>query len=89
MKTLPDARVAVEEPQPRLMHERRGLKRLPGGLSRHVRRRQPPQFIVNQRQQFVVGTAPGVQRLQNAGDIFFGFAIDHFDLCGNGFVNFS
>jgi hypothetical protein len=69
METLPDASVAVEKPQPRLMHERRGLKRLPGRLSGHVRRRQPAQFIINQRQQFVGGTAPGIQRLQNAGDV--------------------
>jgi len=89
METLPDASVAVEKPQPRLMHERRGLKRLPGRLSGHVRRRQPPQFIINQRQQFVGGTAPGIQRLQNAGDVFFGFAVKHFDGCGNGFCEFQ
>jgi len=44
---LPVLIFAIEQPQPRFMHQRRGLQGLPGGFLRHARRRQPAQFIIN------------------------------------------
>jgi len=43
--------VPVHQAQIGFVHQRRGLKRLPGFFLGELVRRQLPQFIVNQRQQ--------------------------------------
>ena len=45
---LPGAISVVDQPQPGLMHQRRGLKRVAGHLMGHSRARQPPQFGIYQ-----------------------------------------
>ena len=40
----------ADQPQVRLMHQRRRLQRLPRSLSRQPLRSQPPQLVVDQRQ---------------------------------------
>jgi len=59
------------EAQPSLMHERRGLRSLTGRLPGHPRRRQTPQFIINQRQQlFRRLRIPGASRVEDLGHLF-------------------
>jgi hypothetical protein len=48
----------TDQPQVRLVHERRRLQRLTRGLIRQLGRSEPPQFIINQGQQFIRG--PGI-----------------------------
>lgn len=60
-------RVFAGQPQPRLMHQRRGLEGVVGGLLRHLRRRQLAKFLVNQREQLVGG--PGITRVQIAEEL--------------------
>ena len=43
--------IDADQPQVRLVHQRRGLERLPGRLPRHPLRGQPPQLVVDQGQQ--------------------------------------
>jgi hypothetical protein len=57
------------------MHQRRGLQGLPGGFLRHARRRQPAQFLINQRQQRVRSAAiPLIRRLEDSGYFVTGVA---------------
>jgi hypothetical protein len=56
--------------QPRLMHERRGLKCLAAPLASHLMRGKPAKLLVNQRQQLFGGTTISpVEGLQRLGDV--------------------
>ena len=47
----------IDEPQPRLVHERRGLQRMVRPLAGHPRRGEGAQFAVDKRQQRLDGLA--------------------------------
>lgn len=51
-KVLPAGLLITAEPQPGFVDERGGLERVPSGFTRHAMRRQPPQFVIDERQQF-------------------------------------
>jgi hypothetical protein len=54
---LPRAVAVADDTQPGFMDQGRGLQRLPGGLPGHSRCRVPAQFIINEWQQSLGGTA--------------------------------
>lgn len=49
------------------MHQGGGLERMTGSLVGHLVRREPPQFVIDQRQQFVRGF--GVTVLNGVEDL--------------------
>jgi len=68
MLTVVPALVSVAgEPQPRLMDERRRLQGLAGGFVGHPGRREPPQFVIDQREQLLGGLR--VARLSAVEDV--------------------
>lgn len=50
---LPKRLRVPSESQPRLMHERGRLQRLPRGFARHFRRRELAQFVIHERQNLI------------------------------------
>ena len=68
--SLPILTAFAHQPQPRLMHQRRWLERVPGRFVQHSGGRQIPQLIVNQRQQFFSGlTLAFADGVQNQRDV--------------------
>ena len=57
--------VGIDEPEPGLVHERRGLERVAGLLARHLRGGEAPKFGIDQRKQLVGG---GRLALLNPGE---------------------
>jgi hypothetical protein len=52
------------------MHQCRGLQGLARGLLRHLRRRQFPKFVIDERKQFLSGFRIALPRtVEDAGDI--------------------
>ena len=52
---LPVDVLDVDQPEVRLVHQRRRLQAVPAALARHAAPRDPPQFVVHQRDQLVEG----------------------------------
>lgn len=64
--------LVAPESQVRLVNERGGFERVPGLFGRELRRREPTQLVVHEREQF---RGPGPARpnvVQNAGDLVHG-----------------
>src|SRR5581483_2637405 len=73
---LPFFLLVLTQTQPRLVHQRRRLQRMPRRLSRHPVRRQPAQFVVNQRQQISRRTLlPSPDGIEENGDVAHGLNI--------------
>lgn len=64
--SFPALLLFARQPQPSLMHERGGLQRLAGLLDGHLVRGEPPQLIINQREQFFGGV--GITLLNTVED---------------------
>jgi len=71
MRTIRKAGLAIfiDEPQPRLVDERRGLKGLSGQFARHLRASEFAQLPINKREQFVgglgVAVLNGIEKARN------------------------
>lgn len=62
--------LGIHETTERLVHERRGLERLAGGLVRHPGRRELAEFIVDDRQQLAgCGRVALLDGMENAGHV--------------------
>ena len=70
-------RRAPEEAQIRLVHERRALQRMIRPLSAQLEARDPPQFVVDERQELLERLLIAIcPMLQQAGDVM-GWLVGH------------